>query len=95
MRTKVLPDWAKKMTNAEWENEKKTETGIALRNCAVCGQRLLLTLCKYEESKYYCPKHCSEHKWQTDYDWPKECARCGIHYPRYLESLLIKHHIKF
>ena len=95
IETNELPDWAKKMTDAQWEKKKKADGGIYLKNCEVCGQRLLLTLCKYEESKYYCSKHCPEHKWQSDYDWQTECAKCGISYIHYLQGLLERNKISY
>lgn len=90
-----LPDWAKEMSDANWEKFKNKYPGSAYTNCATCGKRLILALCKYNEPKRYCIKHCPEHKWQADYDWPTECGRCGILYTNYLESVLEKHGIKF
>jgi len=57
--------------------------------CATCGKDLHLTLSKYVyNKKYYCTEHCPHHEWQSDYDWPIECKRCGIDYKKYLEWIL-------
>jgi len=93
MKTQTLPEWAENMTPTEWAT--KCKTAKAYTNCATCDQRLIMTLCKYDEPKYYCEVHCPEHKWQSNYDWRTECARCGIPYTAYLESLLKKHKIPF
>jgi len=105
------PEWAKKMTDEEWEQFKEKHIAeqeawnkrfepthkpkIPYTNCAKCGKRLILTLCKQEEEKHYCIDCCLEHKWQSDYDWPTECARCGINYTNYLQRLLKQHSIPF
>jgi len=88
-----LPEWAMKMTDAEWSEMLKEYAGYT--NCATCKKRLILTLSNHSEDKYYCVEHCPEHKWQDDYDWPTECGRCGILYPHYLQKLLEENHIAF
>ena len=89
-----LPKWAIKATDEEWEKFKQEEYNSCF-NCAECGKRLVMTLCKYGEKNHYCVEHCSEHKWQSDYDWQTECAKCGIPYVTYLEGLLKKNKIKY
>ena len=100
MRKRELPEWARKMTDEEWEAHKKhvdNELGPLgpYRNCVVCNKRLIISLCKYNENKFYCVEHCPKHKWQSDYDWTKECAKCGIWYTEYLQMLLDLHKIKY
>lgn len=81
------------LTEDEWEQKKKEID--AFRNCAVCNARLVMTLCHMDEDLYYCEEHCPEHKWQSDYDWPAECAKCGLHYTHYLMGLLDKNKIPY
>ena len=111
MHIEELSDWAKKLTDAEWENLKKEtlaeqesynkkfkvtrKSKIPYTNCAKCGKRLILTLCRQEEERHYCETCCPEHKWQSDYDWPTECARCGIYYTYYLQHLLEQNKISY
>ena len=90
---KDLPDWAVNMTEEEWKKLGQEQKGYT--NCTICGKRLILTLCRYKEPEFYCVEHCPEHKWQTTFDWPNECARCGIRYNDYLESVLKKHGIEY
>ena len=91
----------KKETLAEQEsydkkfNKVTRKPKIPYTNCAKCGKRLILTLCKQEEERHYCEACCPKHKWQSDYDWQTECARCGISYTDYLLSLLKQHNIPF
>lgn len=94
-KTRELPEWARKMTDKEWAEKGSGEYSEGYTNCSLCGKRLILTLCRYDEPRFYCIEHCPEHKWQTDYDWGVECARCGIRYPNYLESVLDIHGIEF
>lgn len=94
-KTRELPEWARNMTDEEWAERGSGEYGKGTTNCSACGKRLLLTLCRYDEPKFYCVEHCPEHKWQTDYDWSIECSRCSVHYPNYLESVLDLHGIEF
>jgi hypothetical protein len=89
-----LPDWVIKATEEEWEKFKQEEH-CGCSNCGVCGKRLLLTLCKHGEKKNYCVEHCPKHKWQSDYDWQTECAKCGVSYVDYLQELLKKNNIKY
>lgn len=93
-KTRELPEWAQIMTDEEWA-KGPVKYGKGLTNCSVCGKRLMLTLCRHEEPKFYCVEHCPEHKWQTTYDWCLECARCAISYIAYLESVLDLHDIEF
>ncbi len=109
MSDRELPEWVTKMSDEEWETWKKEsqeeldglelnrskKRSIPYTNCHVCNVRMLLTLCRYDEPHHYCPEHCPEHTWQTDYDWSPECARCGLSYRLYLEQLLEKHGIKY
>ena len=74
------------LTEVEWEQKKKEIR--AFRNCVVCNARLVINLCHFHEDKYYCEEHCLDHKWQSDYDWPTECAKCGLLYTQYLMRLL-------
>jgi len=87
--TKLIQD----LPELIWIQKKKEIRSF--KNCSVCNKRLVLTLCHYDEDKYYCVEHCPEHKWQSDYDWQMECAKCGIPYIKYLEELLIKHKIPY
>jgi hypothetical protein len=89
-----LPEWAIKMTDEEWENWKKKEYCSSF-NCAKCGKRLVLTICDDSQPNHYCIDCCPRHLWQTTYDWPVECALCGINYTKYLESILDKHGIEY
>ena len=82
-----------KLTEVEWEQKKKENRSF--RNCAVCGARLVMTLCRYHEDKYYCEEHCPEHKWQSAPDWPTECDKCGVLYTQYLEKLLDDNRIPY
>ena len=72
--------------------DKKWSKGLKeiseFQNCHICNARLVLNLCHYRVQEYYCEEHCPEHKWQSDYDWPTECARCGLSYTHYLMKLL-------
>lgn len=90
MSTRELPQWAIDMTDEEWD-----KLGDSYNNCSVCGRRLILALCSYEESLFYCVEHCPEHRWQADHDWPAQCIRCGITYVKYLESVLQNHGIEY
>ena len=57
--------------------------------CAVCDVDLVLTLSKYDVARdYYCWQHCPSPKWQSDYDWPTECAHCGIERGDYWEAVV-------
>ena len=91
MTMKDLPKWVIEMSEEEW----LALPGEAYVNCFECGKRLIITLCRYDESTHYCFEHCPGHKWQTDYDWRMECARCGIGYAEYLESVLQEHCIDY
>ena len=95
MSDRDLPQWAVDMTDEEWAKQGSGKYGTGYNNCAECGHRLIITLCKYGEAKFYCVEHCPEHKWQADYDWPRECARCGVHWDNYLASLLEEHGIEY
>lgn len=86
-----LPKWAIEMPEEEWI----ALDGESYTNCSQCRKRLIITLCRYEESDYYCLEHCPGHVWQTDYDWGRECARCGVNYSKYLESVLDEHKIEY
>lgn len=88
----MLPEWAQKMTDAEWL--KQTKKHKAYTKCKNCNARLIVTLCDYSENRY-CVRHCPEHKWQTTHDWAIECARCGISYIHYLEDVLTQNKITF
>lgn len=77
----------------EWEKKKKEIR--AFRNCAKCNRRLVINLCHYHEEDYYCFKCCPGHKWQSDYDWAPECARCGIDYTLYLEQILESYKVPY
>ena len=91
--SRELPIWVNEMSEEEWK--ELGEKSNAYTNCAICNRRLILTLCRHEELKYFCAEHCPVHKWQTDFDWQWECARCGLSYINYLEDLLITHKIPF
>lgn len=91
--TEKLPEWAEKMSDEEWKKLSREDEGYT--NCAICKKRLILTPCRYGEKTYYCEEHCPTHKWQTDYDCPKECAKCGVPYSTYLENVLVKNGIKY
>jgi hypothetical protein len=84
---------ATETSRKEWKQLKSLSE--AYQNCGVCSKRLVLTLCRHEEKEYYCVNHCPEHKWQSDYDWPTECACCGITYEHYLERVLRENKITF
>ena len=94
MREEGLPKWVRDMSDEEWETYKK-EDHTSGANCGKCGKRLLLTLCNYNQPEHYCIECCPEHLWQTTHDWPVECARCGINYISYLESVLNTHMIPY
>jgi len=103
-----LPEWAVKLTDEEWDQHKidaqkrwnsfdsnKDEKYTPYTNCVKCGKRLILTLCSYSQPEHYCVDCCPEHLWQTEMDWEVECARCGVGYTAYLESVLDKHEITY
>jgi hypothetical protein len=81
------------LSNEEWEQKKKEIESF--RNCTICNARLVMNLCHLYEDKYYCEEHCPEHKWQSDYDWVTECAKCGLHYEHYLQKLLEDNKISY
>ena len=87
MNNEDLPEWAIKMTDAEWKASEE-QSSKAYTHCAKCEKRLILTLCRNDEPANYCVTHCPGHKWQSDYDWETECAICGISYVHYLQKLL-------
>ena len=87
MNNDDLPEWATKMTDAEWKASEK-QLSKAYTHCAKCGKRLILSLCRNIEPVNYCVIHCPRHKWQSDYDWQTECAKCGIEYSHWLQKLL-------